>query len=70
MFRKRSFSGHTYETECGDADEGEQVPPKPHPPQHEPAPATARTGAASGLLPPFGRARHDERRQERTHEDS
>ena len=39
-----------------DADEGEQVPPKAHPPQHQPAQQAAYP------LPPFGYARHDERR--------
>src|SRR5918997_2684331 len=48
----------------GDADEDKQVPPKPHPPQHEP------TQEATYSRSPFGYARHDERRQERTHKDT
>src|SRR3954453_8627604 len=48
----------------GDADEDKQVPPKTHPPQHEP------TQEAAYSLPPFGYARHDKRRQKRTHKDT
>ena len=55
---------HAEDPNHGDTNEGEQVPPKAHPPQHEP------TQKAAYSLPPFDRARHDERRQEWAHKDA